>query len=75
MSGITVPCYGACGGDPNWRDPITGLGCCLCGCSGMVTTYNQRETLEKEWADFKAKQIASAARAQEKAQRKRRAVA
>jgi len=66
VSGITIPCYGVCDGDPKWRDPATGLGCCLCGSSGKVTTYNQRELAEKEWADFKAKQKAGVERAQKK---------
>jgi hypothetical protein len=68
MAGITIPCYGICKGDPKWRDPVNGLGCCLCGCSGFVTTYNQRELAEKDWADFKAKQALKA----EKADKKRR---
>ena len=66
MAGITVTCYGACKGDPKWRDPDTGLGCCLCGCSGKVTTYSQRELADKEWDDVRVKKAAQAERAQKK---------
>lgn len=53
---ITVTCYGVCGGEPGWRHPETGLPCSLCGSSGKVTVYNQRETFEKEWDDMHEKQ-------------------
>lgn len=48
MAGITVTCYGVCGGRPDWRSK-EGYCCSLCGGSGKVTTYSQRETALKEW--------------------------
>jgi hypothetical protein len=62
MAGITVTCYGVCKGDPKWRDPETGLGCSLCGTSGKVTTYNQRELADAEWESFKKSQATKAER-------------
>ena len=49
MNGITVTCYGVCGGVAGWRSPKTGLPCSLCGGSGEVTTYSQRELADQEW--------------------------
>jgi hypothetical protein len=64
MSGISVPCYGACGGDPKWRDPVTGFHCSLCGGSGKATTYDQRAVADEEWENFKASQKAKAEKRQ-----------
>jgi len=58
MSGLTMTCVGVCKGDPKWRDPDTGLCCTLCGGSGKVTTYNEREQAAEEWERLKASQAA-----------------
>lgn len=59
-------CFGACKGDPQWRDPVTGFACNVCGGSGVSTGYSQRELALKEWEHFKASQRARAERADKK---------
>jgi hypothetical protein len=60
VAGITVTCYGACGGVAGWRDPVTKLPCSLCGGAGEFTTYDQRARAAHEWDEHRAKQVAKA---------------
>jgi hypothetical protein len=60
---LTCICIGVCKGDPNWRDPVTGLCCTCCGGSGTNTVYTDRELWDKAWNDVRAMLGARAGRA------------
>jgi hypothetical protein len=62
----TCVCFGACGGDPAWRDPETGFPCNVCGASGKFTTYSQAEMYESDAKAFEAKKKSAIARAEKK---------
>jgi hypothetical protein len=72
---LTCTCIGACKGDPNWRDPETGLCCTCCFGSGVNIVYTQRELWDKEWDGVRHLLAERAKRAAERRAARRRAAA
>ena len=52
---LTVTCFGVCRGDPKYRSPGLNLPCALCGGSGKVTVYDQRQLDAEEWDRLRVK--------------------
>jgi hypothetical protein len=63
---ITCKCFGACDGDPKWRDDRTGFPCNVCGGSGKYTSYSQADMAEADAKAFEVKKKSAIARAEKR---------
>ncbi len=58
----SCPCFGACRGQPLWRDPETGLYCTVCHGTGQAESHDQRKLDAEWWEEHKRKERERAAK-------------